>query len=46
MDQALFALPILPGQTAAARAFMRGLEGERKGEYARSERHLGLTKEV
>lgn len=46
MDQTLFALPILPGQTAAARAFLTELEGERKGQYAASERRLGLTKEV
>ena len=34
MDQTLFALPILPGQTDAARAFLGELEGERKGQYA------------
>jgi hypothetical protein len=46
MDQTIFALPILPGQTAAARAFLTELEGPRKGQYATSERRLGLTKEV
>lgn len=46
MDQTLFALPILPGQTAAARAFLAELEGARKGAYAASEGRLGLTKEV
>lgn len=46
MDQTLFALPILSGKTEAARAFMRDLEGGRKGDYAASERRLGLTKEV
>jgi len=46
MDQTLFALPILPGQTEAARAFLRELEGPRKGQYAISEGRLGLTKEV
>lgn len=46
MDQTLFALPILPGKTDAARAFLAELEGERKGQYAASEGKLGLTKEV
>ena len=46
MDQTLFALPILPGQTEAARAFLQELEGARKGGYAASEERLGLTKEV
>jgi hypothetical protein len=46
MDQTLFALPILPGKTAAARAFLAELEGERKGHYAASEGRLRLSKEV
>ena len=46
MDQTLFALPILPGQTGAARAFLAELEGARKEQYAASEGRLGLTKEV
>jgi hypothetical protein len=46
MDQTLFALPILAGKTDDARAFLRELEGERKGQYAASEQRLGLTKEV
>jgi hypothetical protein len=46
MDQTLFALPILPGKSEAARAFLAELEGERKGQYATSEGRLGLTKEV
>jgi hypothetical protein len=46
VDQTIFALPILPGQAAAARAFLSELEGPRKGQYAASERRLGLTKEV
>jgi hypothetical protein len=46
MDQTIFALPILPGQTDAARAFLTQLEGARKGQYAISEQRLGLTKEV
>jgi hypothetical protein len=32
MDQALFALPILPGKTEAARAFLHEQNGPRKQE--------------
>jgi hypothetical protein len=46
MDQTLFALPILPGRTDDARAFLAELEGARKGQYAASEGRLGLVKEV
>jgi hypothetical protein len=46
MDQTLFALPILPGQTEAARAFLAELENERKSHYATSEQRLGLSEEV
>ncbi len=46
MDQTLFALPILAGKAGEARAFLRELEGSRKGQYAASEGGLGLTKEV
>src|SRR5919199_690546 len=46
MDQTLFALPILPGKTEDARAFLRELESECKEQYAASERRLGLVKEV
>jgi hypothetical protein len=46
MDVTCFALPILPGKEDAARAFLRELEGPRKGQYALSEQHLGITKEV
>jgi hypothetical protein len=46
MDHIGFALPILPGRTAAARAFQRELGGPRRGEYARSERALGIVKDV
>ncbi len=45
MDHVGFALPILPGKTGQARAFMAALEGPRKGEYARSERAIGIAKE-
>ena len=46
MEYALFALPIQSGKTDAARAFLRELENERKGQYTESERRLGITKEV
>ncbi|HEX5504920.1 MAG TPA: hypothetical protein VFW96_20040 [Thermomicrobiales bacterium] len=46
MDYVGFALPILPGQTGAARAFQRALGGERKEAYAASERAIGITKEL
>jgi hypothetical protein len=46
MDQALFTLPILPGQTAAARAFLQEMEGPRKQELAACSQGAGLTKEV
>ena len=46
MDQTLFALPILSGKTAVARAFLDELEGARKADYAISEQRLGLVKEV
>jgi hypothetical protein len=46
MDHIGFALPIAPGKTEAARAFQRALDGERKAEYAASERAIGITKEL
>ena len=45
MDHIGFALPILPGKGAAARAFQRELAGARKAEYAHSERAHGIVKE-
>jgi hypothetical protein len=46
MDQICLALPILPGKTEAARAFQRELDTVRKADYDRSERRIGITKEV
>jgi hypothetical protein len=46
MDQICLALPILPGKTADARAFQRELDTDRKTDYDRSERRIGITKEV
>lgn len=46
MDQVGFALPVIPGQTEAARRFFAELETERKHEYATSERRIGVTQEL
>jgi len=46
MDQALFALPILPGKTEAARAFLQEQEGPRKQELVACGQSVGITKEV
>ncbi len=46
MQYALFAIPILPGQTEAARAFQRELMNGHREAYEESERNLGITKEV
>jgi hypothetical protein len=46
MDQTLFALPILPGKTAAARAFLQELEGPRKQDLAACGQSVGLVKEM
>ncbi len=46
MDQALFALPILPGKTEAARAFLQELEGSRKQDWAACVQHVGMVKEM
>lgn len=46
MDQICIALPILPGKSNDARAFFGELESTRKADYNRSERRLGISKEV
>ena len=46
MDQALFTLPILPGKTGAARAFLQEMDGPRKQELAACGQSVGVTKEV
>jgi uncharacterized protein DUF6176 len=46
MDQVCLALPIHPGKSDDARAFMHELETSRKTEYDASERRIGITKEV
>jgi Family of unknown function (DUF6176) len=46
MDQICLVIPVLQGKSDDARAFMRELEESRKAEYDRSERRIGITKEV
>ncbi len=46
MDHICLALPILSDKSDAARDFMRELDGERKPDYDRSERRIGITKEA
>lgn len=45
MDHVCVVFPLLPGKTEDARAFQRELDTERKGDYDRSERRIGITKE-
>ena len=46
MDHVCLALPLLPGQADHARAFLRQLDGDRREEFDRSERRIGITKEL
>jgi hypothetical protein len=46
MDQTLFMLPILPGKTEAARAFLRELGGPRQQDLAVCGESVGLVKEM
>jgi hypothetical protein len=46
MDHICMTIPVTAGKSAAARAFMRELDGARRGEYDASERRIGITKEV
>jgi hypothetical protein len=46
VEQALFTLPILPGKTAAARAFLQELGGPRKADLAACGQSVGITKET
>ena len=45
VDHICVVFPLLPGKTEDARAFQRELDTERKAEYTRSERAIGITKE-
>jgi hypothetical protein len=46
VDQICLVLPVKPGKTADARAFMDELENVRKADYARSEEQIGIPKEA
>ncbi len=46
MDQICLVVPITPGKTQDARDFMRELEEQRKPDYGRSGRRIGITKEA
>ncbi len=46
MDQTLFTLPILPGKTAAARAFLQELGGPRQADLAACGQSAGIAREV
>lgn len=46
MEQTLFALPILPGKTAAARAFLREVGGPRIHELAACGQTVNIAREV
>jgi hypothetical protein len=46
MQQICLVMPIRTGSAEDARDFMRELEESRKGDYARSEERIGISKEV
>jgi hypothetical protein len=46
MDHVCLTFPVLPNKTADARAFMQQLDGPRKMEFDRSERRIGIIKEL
>ena len=46
MEQTLFTLPILPGKTGAARAFLQEVEGSRIQELAACGQSVGIDREV
>ncbi len=46
MEQTLFALPILPGKTEAARAFLQEVQGSRIQELAICGQGVGIDREV
>lgn len=46
MDEICLVVPITPGRGDDALSFMRELEGERRADYERSERQIGIDKEV
>jgi hypothetical protein len=46
MDQICLALPVRMGRTDLARRLVRELDGERREQHERLERHLGIEKSV
>ena len=46
MDHVCLAVPVLANKTEQARAFLRQLDGERRQDFDRSERRIGITKEL
>ena len=46
MNEICLVFPILPGKTGDARAFQRELDTDRKADYDRSERRIGIEKEL
>jgi hypothetical protein len=46
MDCICLALPLVTGQTAAARTFLQQLDTTRRAEFDESERRIGITKEL
>ena len=46
MDEICLVVPITPGRSEDARAFLRELDHQRRAEYEASERRIGITKEV
>src|SRR5258705_3659392 len=46
MDHICLALPVVEGQSDAARTFMQQLDGARRDEFDRSEQRIGITKEL
>lgn len=46
MQHVCVAFPVLAGKSEGARTFMRQLDAERRAEYDRSERRIGIVKEV
>jgi hypothetical protein len=46
MDHICLAMPLLPGKTADARAFLQQLDGSRRSEFDASERRIGISREL
>jgi Family of unknown function (DUF6176) len=46
MDNVCLTIPVQPGKSDAARAFLRRLDDDRRDEYARSEQRIGISKEL